>query len=60
MDNRQLLLEDFIEMVDAMRDATHEVMGTLTVHTGTHPEMGEIVIVASQDNDAVLIHGFSD
>ena len=40
-----------------MQEATHEDMGTLTVHTGVHPEMGEIVIVASREQDAVLIHG---
>lgn len=56
MDNRQLLPEDFRELVEAMQDATHEDMGGLTVHTGTHPRMGEIVIVSSSDQDAVLVH----
>jgi hypothetical protein len=31
-------------------------MGTLTVHTWTHPIMGEIVIVTSTAKDAVLVH----
>ena len=57
MDNRQLPPWEFREMVEAMQEATHEDMGTLTVHTGVHPEMGEIVIVASREQDAVLIHG---
>ena len=35
-------------------------MGSLTVHTGTHPIMGEIVIVGSSTKDAVLIHGSVD
>ena len=57
MDNRRLLPDEFREMVEVMQDAAHEEMGLLTVHTGTHPEMGEIVIVTSSDQDAVLIHG---
>jgi len=44
-------------MVEVLKDASHEKMGGLTVHTGIHPEMGEIVIVTSSDQDAVLIHG---
>ena len=31
-------------------------MGTLTVHTGFHLKMGEIVIVSSSEQDAVLVH----
>ena len=57
MDNRQLPPWEFREMVEAMQEATHEDMGTLTVHTGVHPEMGEIVTVASREQYAVLIHG---
>jgi hypothetical protein len=60
MDNRQLYPDEFREMVESIQDADHEVMGTLTVHTGIHPQMGEIVIVASREQDAVLIHGFSN
>ena len=56
MDNRQLLPEEFREMVEAMQDASHEDFGQLTVHTGIHPTMGEIVIVTSSDQDAVIIH----
>jgi hypothetical protein len=55
MGNRQLLVEEFREMVEVLQDASHEKMGELTVHTGIHPEMGEIV--TSSDQDAVLIHG---
>ena len=43
-----------------MPDADHEAMGSLTVHTGTHPIMGEIVVVSSSTKDAVLIHGGVD
>ena len=57
MDNRQLLVEEFRKMVEVLQDASHEEMGGLTVHTGIYPEMGEIVIVTSSDQDAVLIHG---
>ena len=58
MDNRQLLVEEFIEMVEVLQDASHEKMGELTVHTGIHPEVGELVIVTSSgQGDAVLIHG---
>ena len=46
-----------ISMVEVLQDASHEKMGGLTVHTGIHPEMGEIVIVTSSDQDSVLIHG---
>ena len=56
MDNRMLLPEEFRQLVEEMQDATHEDMGGLTVHTGTHPQMGEIVIVSSREQDAVLIH----
>jgi hypothetical protein len=56
MDSRQLVAEEFREIVEVMSDATHEVMGALTVHTGTHPQLGEIIIVASHEQDAVLIH----
>lgn len=57
MDNRQLLRSDCTRILYEMKDATHEKMGTLMVHTGHHPVMGEIVIVASREQDAVLIHG---
>ncbi len=56
MDNRKLTPWEFRELVEAMSDASHEQMGTLTVHTGMHPKMGEIVIVTSREKDAVLIH----
>ena len=56
MDSRQLLPNEFRDLVESMQDATHEDMGTLTVHTGFHEQMGEIIIVASQEQDAVLIH----
>ena len=56
MDNRQLPPWEFREPVEAMQDATHEDMGALTVHPGMHPVMGEIVILASREQDGVLIH----
>jgi hypothetical protein len=56
MDNRQLLPDEFVQILEAMPDADHEAMGSLTVHTGTHPDLGEIVIVSSSKQDAVLIH----
>jgi hypothetical protein len=57
MDTRQLLPEEFSDLVEAMKDASHEVMGSLTVHSGEHPQFGEIIIVASREKDTVLIHG---
>jgi hypothetical protein len=36
MDNRQLLVEEFIEMVEVLQDASHEKMGGLTVHPYGH------------------------
>ena len=60
LDNRRLLPEEFIQIVEAMKDADHEEMGALTVHTGTHPVMGDIVIVSSSNKDAVLVHGVSE
>lgn len=60
MDSRQLLQEEFIQLLEAMPDADHEAMGRLTVHTGTHPSIGEIIIVSSREQDAVLIHGLQD
>ena len=57
MDNRQLLPQEFRELVEALRDADHEEMGSLTVHSGFHPQLGEIVIVAGREQDAVLIYG---
>ena len=60
IDNRQLLQSDCTRILSEMREATHEQMGSLMVHTGTHPVMGEIVIVASQEQDSVLIHGEFD
>lgn len=56
MDNRALLPEEFVQIFEAMPDANHEAMGSLTVHTGIHPTMGEITIVSNKQ-DAVLIHG---
>tara|TARA_R110002072_G_scaffold277623_1_gene439354 strand:+ start:224 stop:358 length:135 start_codon:yes stop_codon:yes gene_type:complete len=44
-------------MVEVIEDAAHEDLGGLTVHSGTHPQMGEIVIVANTEQEAVLIHG---
>ena len=58
MDNRLLLLGECTRILAEMKEAAHEQMGTLMVHTGTHPKMGEIVIVASREQDAVLIHDF--
>ena len=60
LDNRRLLPDEFIQIVEAMQDADHEEMGTLTVHTGTHPIMGDLVIVSSSNKDAVLVHGVSE
>ena len=60
LDSRMLLPDEFIQIIEAMKDADHEDMGTLTVHTGTHPIMGNVVIVSSSTKDAVLIHGVTD
>ena len=60
IDNRQLRQSDCTRILSEMPEATHEQMGSLMVHTGTHPVMGEIVIVASQEQDSVLIHGEFD
>ncbi len=57
MDSRRLLPDEFREMVEVMKDADHEDMGGLTIHSGIHPHLGEIVIVVSREQDAVLIHG---
>jgi hypothetical protein len=57
IDNRMLLQADCMQILSELREATHEQMGSLMVHTGTHPVMGEIVTVASQEKDSVLIHG---
>ena len=56
MDNRALLPEEFVQILEAMPDADHEAIGSLTVHTGTHPTMGEITVVSNKQ-DAVLVHG---
>jgi len=56
MDTRQLLPEEFRELVEAILDTSHEVMGSLTVHSGEHPQLGEIIIVASREKDVVLIY----
>ena len=56
MDNRALLPEEFVQILEATPDADHEAMGSLTVHTGIHPTMGEITVVSNKQ-DAVLIHG---
>ncbi len=60
MDNRQLLPDEFRQILEAMLDADHEAMGGLTVHTGTHPIMGEITVVSSSNQDAVLISNCSE
>lgn len=39
-----------------MHEASHESMGTLTVQSGVHPEIGELVVVASRDGESVPIH----
>jgi hypothetical protein len=44
MDTRQLLPEKFRELVEAMLDASHEVLGLLTVHSEKHPVHGELLI----------------
>jgi hypothetical protein len=56
MDNRILYPDEFRDMVESMQDATHKNMGTLTAHKGSHPQMGEIVIVSSREQGAALIH----
>ena len=60
INNRQLLQSDCTRILSELREATHEQFGSLVVHTGTHPVMGEIVIVASREQDSVLIHGEFD
>lgn len=60
MVNRRLLPDEFIRILEAMPDADHEAMGSLTVHTGNHPIMGEVTIVSSSSQDAVLIHSSSE
>ena len=57
IDNRQLLQSDCTRILSELRETTHEQMGSLTVHAGTHPVLGEIVIVVSQEQDSVLIQG---
>ena len=57
MDSRKIFLDECMKILAEMQDADHEVMGALTVHSGTHPQMGEIVIVANPEKDAVLISG---
>ncbi len=57
MDSRQLLRDKSKGMVEVIEDAAHEDLGGLTVHSGTHPQMGEIVIVANTEQEAILIHG---
>jgi hypothetical protein len=49
IDNRMLLQADCMQILSELREATHEQMVSLMVHTGTHPVMGEIVTVASQE-----------
>jgi hypothetical protein len=60
LDNRQLLRDECTRILPEMQGVTHETMGSLMVHTGTHPVMGDIVIVASKEQDSVLIHGWND
>ena len=57
MDSRQPLPDEFRQIVEMIEDADHEDMGGLTVHSGTHPQLGEIVVVVNREQDAVLIHG---
>lgn len=60
LDSRQLTPDEFIQILEAMPDADHEAMGSLTVHTGNHRIMGAIVIVSSSSQDAVSIHNSSE
>lgn len=60
MDTRKLLPDECIRIINALREADHEDMGSLTVHTGTHPVIGKIVVVCSPSKDAVLVHGSVD
>ena len=59
MDSRKLIGEECMKILAEMPDADHEIMGSMTVHMGTHPKMGELVIVATE-HDVVLIHGSSE
>ena len=49
------IVTTFKKMYDA--DVSATLISKVTDHTGIHPQMGEIVIVTSSDQDAVLIHG---
>lgn len=60
MDTRKLLPDECIRILNALKKADHEDMGSLSVHTGTHPVIGEIVIVCSSSKDAVLVHRIAD
>ncbi|MFT6909379.1 MAG: hypothetical protein ACJAS1_006095 [Oleiphilaceae bacterium] len=40
MDSRKLIGEDCMKILAEMPDADHEVLGSMTVHMGTHPKMG--------------------
>mgnify|MGYP003380570177 CR=1 FL=1 len=60
MNNGAVLPEEFIQILEAMPDAGHEALCSLTVipsyrHTGIRPALAEIAVVSNKQ-DAVLIH----
>ncbi|GHD30021.1 hypothetical protein GCM10007053_11350 [Halioglobus pacificus] len=44
------------QIIELIQNATHEDMGSLRVHTGQHPEMGDFVVISSADGDYALVH----
>jgi hypothetical protein len=59
MDYRQIVPEDCMVILSRLQDATHEQMGSMMVHTGRHPEYGQIIIVVSDGDEPLLFHGLS-
>jgi hypothetical protein len=56
MDSRRLHLEEYFEILEAMPSAEKSAMGkSMDVYQGRHPELGEITLVCSLGEDAVLI-----
>lgn len=53
---RKRFADEFKGTADLVEGAAHEDMDGLTVHSGTHYHLGEMVIVPNTEQKAVLTH----
>jgi len=55
LDHRVLTSKEFKQTMTEMCEVDQDTMGSLTIHQGIHPIMGELLIISGRGRDALLI-----